>query len=84
MPDNFSCENVEEGIAVLSLNRAPVNALNPGFLKELGIIEEVVGPDNVMERAPGVARDYAAIPPKTHANVKAQLCEKELNKINPL
>ncbi len=221
MSDNFSCENVEEGIAVLSLNRAPVNALNPGFLKELeskltdidadssiravvltsglkvfsagmnlkeaiefsdadqtavvdglnhtytrlyslskpviaaangaaiagglffilaadytvasergkfgltevrvgvtfpiapleiaraalspsafrqvllggnlfsaakarelGIVDEVVGSDNVMERALGVARDYAAIPPKTYANVKAQLREKELNIIN--
>ncbi len=39
----------------------------------MGIVDEVVPAEQVMERAVAVARDYAAIPPQTFAAVKRQL-----------
>jgi enoyl-CoA hydratase len=58
------------------------NLIGAAEAKEMGMVDEVVGPDDVMDRALAVANDYAAIPPETYAKVKGQLRQKELETIN--
>ncbi len=58
------------------------NLLDAAVAKEMGIVDEVVEPDDVMERALAVARNYAAIPPKTYASVKMQMRKNELDLIS--
>ncbi|MDX1710680.1 MAG: enoyl-CoA hydratase/isomerase family protein [Rhodovibrionaceae bacterium] len=41
--------------------------------ERIGIADELAPPDGVVERALAVARDYAALPPKAYAAVKAQV-----------
>jgi len=56
--------------------------LDAATMKDMGVVDEITGTDDVMERALVVARDYATIPPKTYASVKAQMRERELTRIN--
>jgi enoyl-CoA hydratase/carnithine racemase len=52
--------------------------LDAGELMNMGVVDEIASPDDVMTRALSVAKNYAAIPPLTYASVKAQMREKEL------
>jgi enoyl-CoA hydratase len=47
--------------------------LNAQAALTAGIVDEIAEPENVMDRALAVARDYAALPPKTYAIAKRQL-----------
>ncbi len=58
------------------------NLFSADQAKELGIIDEIVDPDGVIERAIAVARDYAAIPSKTYASIKAQMRQNVLAHIH--
>lgn len=57
------------------------NLVDAQAAKDMGMVDEVVPPEGVLERAITVARDYASIPPKTYAAIKAQMREGELNLI---
>lgn len=46
-----------------------------------GIVDEIVEPDALMERALIVAREYAALPPKTYAVAKSQLRQNVAERI---
>lgn len=48
---------------------------------DAGVIDEVVEPDALMKRSFAVARDYAALPPKAFAGIKAQLRAPALSAI---
>ncbi|MBC8445396.1 MAG: enoyl-CoA hydratase/isomerase family protein [Rhodospirillaceae bacterium] len=52
------------------------NLIGAAAAREMGMVDEVTSPDEVMPRALAVARDYAAIPPKTYASIKAQNARK--------
>jgi enoyl-CoA hydratase/carnithine racemase len=49
---------------------------------ELGIVDEVTPLDSLMTRAESVARQFAALPPRTFAAVKAQMRAPALRIIN--
>lgn len=49
--------------------------------REHNVLDEVVSPDQVMERALEFAQDYATIPPIAYGDVKKQLREKALDRI---
>lgn len=49
---------------------------------KLGLVDEVQPVGQVQQRAMAVARDYAALPPKTFAAIKAQMRQPALDVIN--
>jgi len=57
------------------------NTISAKTAEHVGIVDEVVEPEAVMDRARAVAEDYARIPPETFSEVKVQLRSETLNYI---
>ena len=49
MSENLSREDAGNGVCVLTLNRAPVNALNPDFLSEIDTALSQLGNDDAIK-----------------------------------
>lgn len=58
------------------------NLISAAKALDMGMVDEVVAPEGVLERSITVARDYATIPPRTFASIKAQMRAGELHLIN--
>ena len=68
----------------LSFNQIMLSGNNVGAKEALtmGIVNEVVEPDQLQTRAIEIAQDYARIPPLAFANIKAQMRKPVLDRIS--